>query len=263
MQSSCKEIQCICEWKKIIKYSLFLRQCNVYQPAQSKKEEDKIQVRQTQTFKNLLFLNKTHSSPKKIQVAYATIDLSWMPIVSITFSVMTILVSFMKTATHIFQDHPWYLRVVIFLSIFIFRMVTWVCLVIILVELIFIPIGILGITNAAIMLTVQKNNIILEPVSHALQALVFPFTKMIPNDQEKENAKNIFIAQTVFGNLLLAIVLTVTFILCSVDIYNPWKANLKYPILISKAWFNVIFWSMLPMFVAATLPLPILLKFNQ
>ncbi len=145
-------------------------------------------------------------------MAYATIDISWLPIVSITFSVMTILVSFLKTATHIFQDHPWYLRIVIFLSIFIFRMVTWVCLVILLVELIFIPIGIIGIANAAIMLIVQKNNISLEPVSHALQSLVFPFTKMIPyNNQDKENAKKIFIALTVFGNLLLAIVLNSDF----------------------------------------------------
>ena len=198
-----------------------------------------------------------------MQVAYATIDISWLPLVSITFSVMTILLSFLKTATHIFQDHPWYLRVVIFLSIFIFRMVTWVCLVILLVELIFIPIGIIGIANAAIMLIVQKNNMSLETVSHALQSLVFPFTKIIPYNQEKESAKKIFIALTVFGNLLLAIALTVTFILCSVDIYNPWKANLNYPILISKPWFQVIFWSMLPMFVAATLPLPILLKFKQ
>ncbi len=208
-------------------------------------------------------MNKTHSSPDKIQVAYANIDLSWLPILSITFSVMTILVAFLKKATHIFQDHPWYLRVVIFLSIFIFRMVTWVCLVILLVELIFIPMGIVGITNAAVMLIVQKNNISFEPVSHALQSLVFPFTKMIPSNEDKENAKKIFIAQTVFGNLLLAIVLTGTFILCSVDIYNPWKANLSYPILISKPWFQAIFWSMLLMFVAATLPLPTLHKFKQ
>jgi hypothetical protein len=142
-------------------------------------------------------------------------------------------------------------------------MVTWVCLVILLVELTFIPIGIFGIMNAAVLLIVQKNNIIFEPVSLALQSLVFPFTKMIAYNQDKESAKKIFIALTVFGNLLLAIALTVTFILCSVDIYNPWKANLNYPILISKPWFQVIFWSMLPMFVAATLPLPILLKFKQ
>jgi hypothetical protein len=208
-------------------------------------------------------LNKTHSSPEKMQVAYATIDISWLPLVSITFSVMTILVSFLKTTAHIFQDHPWYLRVVIFLSIFIFRMVTWVCLVILLVELTFIPMGLVGIMNAAVLLIAQKNNISFEPVSLALQSLVFPFTKMIPNNQDKESAKKIFIALTVFGNLLLAIALTVTFILCSVDIYNPWKANLNYPILISKPWFQVIFWSMIPMFVAATLPLPILLKFKQ
>jgi hypothetical protein len=190
-----------------------------------------------------LFLNKIPFSPKKMQVAYASIDLSWLPIVSITFSVMTILIAFLKTATHIFQDNAWYLRVVTLLSIFIFRMVTWVCLVIILVELIFIPIGIVGITNAAVLLMVQKNNISLEPLTHALQSLVFPFTKMVSDKEDKENAKNIFILLTVFGNSVLAIGLTVTFILCSVDIYNPWKANLDYPILISKAWFQVIFWS--------------------
>ena len=208
-------------------------------------------------------MDKNHNSPEKIQVAYATIDLSWLPIVSITLSVVTILVSFLKTATHIFEDITWYLRVVIFLSIFIFRMATWVCLVIILVEIIFITILVVGIINAAVLLIVQKNNISFEPLSHALQSLVFPFTNMISDKQDKENARKIFTSLTVFGNFFLAIVLTVIFILCSVDLYNPWKADLNYPILISKAWFQVIFWSMLPMFVAATLPLPLLLKFKQ
>ncbi len=208
-------------------------------------------------------MKKTHYSPEKIQVAYATIDLSWLPIVSITLSVVTILVSFLKTATHIFEDITWYLRNVIFLSIFIFRITTWVCLVIILVEIIFIPIVVVGITNAAVLLIVQKNHISFEPISHALQSIVFPFTSMASDKQDKENDKKIFTSLTVFGNVFLAIVLTVVFILCSVDLYNPWKANLNYPILISKAWFQVIFWSMLPMFVAATLPLPILLNVNQ
>ena len=103
-------------------------------------------------------MNKTHYSPEKIQVAYATIDLSWLPIVSITLSVVTILFSFLKTATHIFEDITWYLRNVIFLSIFIFRITTWVCLVIILVEIIFIPFVVVGITNAAVLLIVQKNH---------------------------------------------------------------------------------------------------------
>ena len=142
-------------------------------------------------------------------------------------------------------------------------MVTWVCLVIILVELIFIPIGIVGITNAAVLLIVQKNNISLEPLSHALLSLVFPFTKITSDKEAKENPNKIFILLTVFGNSVLAFVLTVVFILSLLDIYNPWKANLNYPILISKAWFQVIFWSMLPMFVAATLPLAVLLKFKQ
>ncbi len=208
-------------------------------------------------------LSCTHSSPLRIQVTYANIDLSWLSIVSITFSALTILVYFLKTATHIFQDNTWYLRAVIFVSIFIFRMATWICLVIILAELVFIPIVIVGITNATVLFIVQKNKISFEPVSHALQSLVFPFTKMISANEDKENAAKIFCSLTVFGNAVLWIVLTAIFIFCSLDIYNPWQAGLKNPILISKAWFHVIFWSLMPMFVAATLPLPILLKFKK
>ncbi len=208
-------------------------------------------------------MNKSHSSPDKIQVTYASIDLSWLPIVSITFSVLTILVTFLKTARHIFQENTLYLCFVIFLSIFIFRMVTWICLVIILAELIFIPIGIVGITNTAVLLIAQKNSISFDPVSYALQSLVFPFTKMISANQDKENAKKIFICLTIFGNFVIAAVLTLIFILCSVDIYNPWQDSVKNPILISKAQFQVIFWSLIPMFVAATLPLLILLKLKR
>jgi hypothetical protein len=205
----------------------------------------------------------SHFSPEKIKVTYASIDLSWLPIVSITFSVVTILVSFLKTATQIFPGNSIYLRVIILLSIFIFRMVTWICLVIILAEIIFIPIGIVGFVNAAVLLIVQKRKISFEPVSFALQSLVFPFTKMISSNQDKNNAAKIFCALTVAGNFLLMIVLTVVFILCSLDIYNPWEVSLNNPILISKGWYKVIFWSILPLFVAATLPIPILLKFKK
>ena len=150
-----------------------------------------------------------------------------------------------------------------FLSIFIFRMVTWICMVVILAELIFIPIGIFGITNTAVLLIVQNNHISFEPVSYALQSIVFPFTKRISTNQDKENAQKVFISLTVLGNLSLAIVLTVIFILCSFDLYNPWKASLHYPILISKSWLKAIFWSMIPMFIAATFPLPTLLKLKR
>jgi hypothetical protein len=208
----------------------------------------------------LLFL---HSSPGKLEMTYASIDLSWLPIVSIIFSVVTILVSFLETSKHIFQDNSWYLRVVIFLSIFCFRMATWICLVIVLAELIFIPILIAGITNATVLLIVQKKKISFEPISYALQSLVFPSTQMISANLDKENAKQIFISLTVVGNIFLAIVITVIFMLCSGDIYNPWKVSLSYPILISKDWFQAIFWSTIPMFFAATLPVPILLKFKR
>jgi hypothetical protein len=198
-----------------------------------------------------------------IKVTYASIDLSWLPIVSTTFSMVTILVSFLKTSTQNFQENTWYLRAVVFISIFIFRMGTWVCLVIILAELVFIPVGIVGITNAAVLLILQKNNISFEPISYALQSLVFPFRKMISDNHDKENAEKIFCSLTAIGNIILLIALTVLFVLCSLDIYNPWEASLKNPILISKAWFQVIFWSLLPMFVAATLPILILLRFKK
>jgi hypothetical protein len=86
---------------------------------------------------------------------------------------------------------------------------------------------------------------------------------MISDKHDKENAEKIFCSLTAIGNCILLIALTVLFVLCSLDIYNPWEASLKNPILISKAWFQVIFWSLLPMFVAATLPILILLRFKK
>ncbi len=46
---------CICEWKKIIKYSLFLRQCKVYQPARSQRKKG---VKKKKKKKKFGFLTK-------------------------------------------------------------------------------------------------------------------------------------------------------------------------------------------------------------
>ena len=194
---------------------------------------------------------------------YATIDLNWLPILSISLSALTILSSFYKTTSYFLKDNFWYLRCAIFLPIFIFRMTSWLILVVILAEMSFILFVLVIIANAVVILIVQKNNISFEPVSFAVQSLVFPLPSLTSTNHDKQIALKIFCALTVSGNVIQMTGLTLIFILCSADVYNPWKVDLSNPILIPKSWFEVIYQCTLTMFVSATLPLPILLQFKR
>jgi hypothetical protein len=83
----------------------------------------------------LISLKKIKVSPLPYKSMYTTINLSWWPIVTISYSVLTILVSFLKTASKILIELDWSLRVIISLPIVIFRMAVWQVLIILLDDL--------------------------------------------------------------------------------------------------------------------------------
>jgi hypothetical protein len=180
---------------------------------------------------------------------YTTIDLSWWPIVTISYSVLTILVSFLKTASKILIELDWSLRLIISLPIVIFRMAVWQMLVILLDDWSLIVVGFILFFNCALLLKAQKNEITLDPFSHAVQALVFPTEKLMQiKSKKEENLVHIFIAG---GNCFLMLGLTALFVVYSFGSYDPW---IHKSVIFSKAWFETIFWATIPLFFAATLP---------
>jgi hypothetical protein len=198
----------------------------------------------------MISLQKIAANPMSYNSAHSTIDLSWWPIVTITYSVLTILVSFLSTASQFFIEADCSLKLGMSLPIFIFRMLVWQVLIILLADLSFLVVGSVLLFNIGVLLIAQKDGIILDPFSHAVKALVFP--KLIKiNSEEVRKTFHLFI---VGGNCILMFGWTALFIMCSVGSFDPWKGELNKSLLISKAWFETIFWATIPLFFAATLP---------
>jgi hypothetical protein len=206
----------------------------------------------------LISWKKITASPLAYNSAHSTINLSWMPIVTITYSVLTILISFLKTTSKVLIELDWSLRVVISLPIFIFRMLVWQVLAILLGDISFVVAGLVVIFNCAVLLTAQKDGIILDPFSHAVQALVFPTANLFQIKSEKYGKT--FALFTFGGNCILMFGIAVLFVVYSVGLYDSWILK---SVLISKAWFETIFWATVPLFFAATLPVFIQLCFPR
>ena len=200
----------------------------------------------------LISLNKITANPLSYKSTYSSINLSWWPIVTISYSVLTILVSFLKTTSNILSELEWSLRVVISLPIFIFRMVVWQVLTIFLADISLVFAGIVVIFNCAVLLTAQKDGITLDPFSHAVQALVFPTSNLIEIKSEK--VEKLFYSLIFGGNCILIFGLSALFVVYSVGSYDPWNGEPNKTLLISKAWFDTIYWATIPLFFAATLP---------
>jgi hypothetical protein len=199
----------------------------------------------------MISLKKITASPLSYNSAYSTINLSWWPIVTISYSALTLLVSFLKAASQFLIGLDWCQRLIISLPIFIFRMVVWQVLVILLDDLSYLVFGSVLLFNTFVLLIVQKNGIILDPFSHAVQALVFPTAKLTQLKSEKVG--NLFFLFTFGGNCILMFGLTTLFAMYSANSHDPWDDKVNTT-LITKAWFETIFWATIPLFFAATLP---------
>jgi hypothetical protein len=181
------------------------------------------------------------STPDEI-VANRSIHLSWWPIVSLILSITSMLVTSLTTSK-IFEQE-WLQRVFLLAPVFAFRLVAWQLIIILLADRAFLAVAAMVVLNYAVIFVLQKGQNNLDPLSAAILSFLFPFSKL---DQ------NVTLKMFVLGNVLLMISLAIAW---SSKLHDWWRPDM--PTSISTGWTDVIFWSSIALFLAATVPLALI-----
>ena len=141
------------------------------------------------------------------------------------------------------------------LPVCIFRLLSWLLIMVTLVDLSLVVVGLAFIMNAAILFFVQKDRLILEPLTSSLLSLVLPLYRIPSAEVDQTIAWKALWSLTLSGNALLMIVLSLIFGFHRAGKFNPWTpGDDSWPILLEEDWFHVLFWTLLAIFLAATLP---------
>ena len=185
---------------------------------------------------------------------YAQINLSWWPVFSTLVSLALILHSFLKTSAIVSNGHGKWFGIIILIPIFAFRMMAWTVCLIIFAEFsgsVFLS---MIIAQAIGILVATKIPLCIEWIVLSIQSLVFPFPKLL---SKNTNSLEVFLLLVVPGNVILMLLMTFILTLSCIDIFDTWG---KYDqiILLTEDWFEIIFWTFFPIFVASILPLILL-----
>jgi hypothetical protein len=181
------------------------------------------------------------STPDEIE-ANRSIHLSWWPIVSLIFSITSMLVTSLTTSKLFEQE--WLQRVILLAPVFAFRLIAWQLIVILLADRAFLAVAAMVVLNYSVIFVLQKNQNNFEPLSAAILSFLFPVSKL---DQ------NVTLKLLALGNVLLVISLTIAW---SSKLHDCWRPDL--PTSISTGWIDIIFWSSIALFLAATVPLALI-----
>jgi hypothetical protein len=181
------------------------------------------------------------STPDEIE-AHRSINLSWWPIVSLIFSITSMLVASLTTSK-LFEQECLH-KVITLAPVFVFRLVAWQLIIILLADKAFLAVVAMVLLNYAVIFVLQKDPNNFEPLSVAILSFLFPTPKL---------DKNVTLKMLVLGNILLMISLAITW---SSKLHDGWKPDM--PTSISTGWIDVIFWSLIVLFLAATVPLALI-----
>jgi len=122
-------------------------------------------------------------------------------------------------------------------------MTAWQLLILLLADKTCLVFAVMVAINYAFHYPLQRDRESFEPLSAAILSFVFPTPKL---------DENVTIKMLALGNLLLMISLTLAW---SLNLADPWSEAFSQAPIISKEWIEVIFWSSIPMFLAATFPI--------
>ncbi len=114
------------------------------------------------------------STPDEIE-ANRSIYLSWWPIVSLIFSITSMLVTSLTTSK-IFEQE-WLQRVILLAPVFAFRLVAWQLIIILLADRAFLAVAAMVVLNYAVIFVLQKDQNNLDPLSAAILSFLFPIPK--------------------------------------------------------------------------------------
>ena len=152
------------------------------------------------------------------------------------------------------NGHGKWFGIIILIPIFAFRMMAWTVCLIIFAEFsgsVFLS---MIIAQAIGILVATKIPLCIEWIVLSIQSLVFPFPKLL---SKNTNSLKVFLLLVVPGNVILMLLMTFILTLSCIDIFDTWG---KYDqiILLTEDWFEIIFWTFFPIFVASILPLILL-----
>jgi hypothetical protein len=190
----------------------------------------------------MMYLNIIQMSTSDEKEANKIIYLNWWPIVSVALSITSMLVTNLSTCTLFKQE--WLHQVIVLAPVFFFRLVAWQLIVILLADKAFLAVVAMAVLNYTVLFVLHKDQSNFEPLSAAILSFLFPAPKL---DQ------NVTLKMLVLGNFLLMISLAIAW---SSKLHDLW--TLDMPTSISAAWIDVIFWSLITMFLAATVPLALM-----
>jgi len=141
------------------------------------------------------------------------------------------------------------------IPICIFRLLSWQIIIVTLVEISFAVVAVALALNIIILLYVQEDWLILEPLSSSLLSLVLPLYQIPSAEVDQTIAWRALAGMTLSGNALLMIVMSIIFGLNKAGLFSPWTPeDDSWPIHLEEDWFHALFWTTLPLFRAATLP---------
>lgn len=160
------------------------------------------------------------------------VDLSSLAIVSSIISIIGILFSASRTMDPIKEHTHNYLAIVAFMPNFLFRMTSWLLIIMMLDLFSFVVfIGILAVNLITLILV--QDQLSTEPLKQSLLSLIFPVYELpsVKNDPSKELKFLHWLTLT--GNTFLIIMIGILYALYNFEVYNPWcslsRIHIKFP----------------------------------
>jgi hypothetical protein len=185
---------------------------------------------------------------------YGRINLSWWPIVSCTCSIIMLLFGSLWIYEPVSSETNKWIGFFTFLPIFFFRLFSWQMIILTMVELSLCVIATILFTNIVILYAVQSRQLLIEPLSSAVLSIVLPMYKLPSTRAEKSVSIKALTLLVTCGNTILILTLGLICALQSYNVYNPWDSNKNWPIKFRAEWFYPAFWTLLSLFMAATVP---------
>ena len=180
------------------------------------------------------------------------IDLTWFPIVSTCLSVIGVFIGALWIVEPIEKETNIIIGKLTFIPLFVYRMFIWLIILTVLQSFSIIAFISFVAINWLTLLFAQEN-LDIEPFSHSLLSVIFPFSKL-PSYQTSSDIlmKNLFWMVFV-GNSGLVVFHIIIYCLYYFNLYNPWKSKCN-PLLLQEVVFQNINPLVVLIFISATLP---------
>ena len=140
-------------------------------------------------------------------------------------------------------------------SVVMFRLIAWQVIMVTTVELTLGLVLVTFLLNAGILFKLQTNSLTFEPLNSALQSLVLPIFRLPSVEVDERFAMKVLMRLILAGNTLLVSVLLLMFVFVKAEVFDPWTPGPdKWLIHLEREWFEILCWTTLLLYFAATLP---------